>query len=73
EGGRLQTEQHARALEACRRLYGEVSARAPALLPLAGRAVADAEAAFARYTKLEEEHSRALWRLHHAVAQGLRR
>lgn len=73
EGGRLKTQQHARALEDCRRLYDEVSARAPALLPLAGRAVADVEAAFARYTKLEAEHSKALQRLHHVVAQGLRR
>jgi len=70
-GGRLKTRKHMRSLEACKKLYDEVAAHAPAVLPLASRAKAEMEAEFARYLQLEEAHSRALHRLHMAVTRGL--
>lgn len=71
EGGRLKTRQHLRSLEACKRLYDEVSDKAPGLLPLAGRAKAEMESEFARYLQLEEAHSRALQRLHLVVTRDI--
>merc|ERR1712066_1061293 len=73
EGGRLKTSRHLRSLEACKRLYHEVSEAAPALLPLAGRAKTEMEEEFARYLRLEDSHSRALQKLHLAVTRGLQR
>merc|ERR1712072_184152 len=73
DGGRLKTSRHLRSLEACKRLYQEVASTAPNLLPLAGRAKAEMEEAFARYLKLEEYHSRTLQRLQLAVTRGLQR
>mmetsp|Transcript_94156 Transcript_94156/g.266433 ORF Transcript_94156/g.266433 Transcript_94156/m.266433 type:complete len:358 (-) Transcript_94156:214-1287(-) len=71
EGGRLKTKQHLRSLEVCKRLYSEVVAHAPSLLPLASRAKSEMEAAFTRYLQLEEAHSRALQRLHFQVTREL--
>mmetsp|Transcript_4378 Transcript_4378/g.7761 ORF Transcript_4378/g.7761 Transcript_4378/m.7761 type:complete len:310 (-) Transcript_4378:45-974(-) len=71
EGGRLNTRRHLRSLEACKKLYNEVAAHAPALLPLAGRAKLEMENQFSRYLSLEEAHNRALQRLHLGVARGL--
>lgn len=71
EGGRLTTNRHVRGLEACKRLYAEVAAQAPSLQPLAGRAKAEMQAEFDRYQRLEEAHSRALHKVHVAVARGL--
>lgn len=70
-GGRMKAQRHRKSLEACKRLYDEVSNHAPAALPLAGRAKADMEAEFARFLRLEEAHSRALQRLHMAVTRDI--
>lgn len=70
-GGRVQTRKHLRGVEACARLYEEVAAQAPSLLPLAGRARADMEAHFARYLQLEEAHTRSLRRLHSAITRAV--
>lgn len=69
--GRGKARRHQRSLEASRRLYEEVAAHAPSVLPLAGRTKADLEAEFSRLQRLEEAHNRALQRLHLAVTRHL--
>ncbi|CAE8711538.1 unnamed protein product [Polarella glacialis] len=71
EGGRLKTKRHLRSLESCKKLYEEVVAQAPSVLPLASRTKSDMEVLFSRYLQLEEGHNRALQRLHMAVTRGL--
>jgi len=71
EGGRLKTRRHMRSLEACKKLYDEVTAQAPSLLPLASRVKLEMESEFSRYLKLEERHNHALQRLHISVTRGL--
>lgn len=71
EGGRLNTRRHLQGLKLCKRLYDDVAAKAPSLLPAAGGARSQMEAEFTRYLALEESHGRALQRVHLAVTRGL--
>eukprot|EP00929_Paragymnodinium_shiwhaense_P089310 TRINITY_DN49471_c0_g1_i7.p1 TRINITY_DN49471_c0_g1~~TRINITY_DN49471_c0_g1_i7.p1 ORF type:complete len:334 (+),score=88.37 TRINITY_DN49471_c0_g1_i7:178-1179(+) len=73
EGGRLKTRKHLQGLQTCKRLYDEVAAKAPGLLPLAGRVKTGMEALFTKYLRLEESHGRALQTLHLTVTRGLLR
>jgi len=70
EGGRLKTKKHLQSLQVCKRLYDDIAAQAPSLLPLVGRAKSDMEATFNRYLRLEESHSRTLQRVHLGVTRG---
>eukprot|EP00930_Biecheleria_cincta_P056891 TRINITY_DN42909_c0_g1_i1.p1 TRINITY_DN42909_c0_g1~~TRINITY_DN42909_c0_g1_i1.p1 ORF type:complete len:331 (-),score=94.29 TRINITY_DN42909_c0_g1_i1:119-1111(-) len=71
EGARLKTRRHMRSLDACKKLYDEVAARAPSMLPLASRVKLEMENQFSRYLQLEEGHNRALQRLHLSFTRGL--
>lgn len=71
EGGRLNMEKHFRSLQANSKLYAAITAQAPALQTLAGRAKASMEAEFEKYQSLARNHTEQLHRLHLMVTRGL--